>query len=113
MTEDELASLKRNRQECKDHIVTLQDELHRLDKARKQLLEVYKDWKLRYEELDMQLALETKLTIIEPKKKSSDPIEKLAKDPNKLQKLIDALSAELLKSKEAKQLTPNVPLTNT
>ena len=112
MTDSEISSIREEMNYCRRNMVALGSELHKLHKAREQLLEVYFSWKDRFVELDTKLAMETKRTILGRGRKSEtvDSIEAVLRDPDKAKKLIELLRDKI--GNEAEQMTPNVPLTN-
>jgi len=112
MTEEQISSIREEMNYCRRNMVALGNELHKLHKAREQLLEVYFSWKDRFVKLDTKLAMETKLVVLGRGRRSEtvDSIETVLKDPDKAKKLIELLRDEI--GNGAEQMAPNVPLTN-
>ena len=115
MTEETMSSIKEELRQCRREMVSIGDKLRKLNLARLQLLEAYFGWKDRFDELNMQLALETKLTVVGRGRKSAtvDQLEAIMQDPKKAKQLLTLLKEDGNgRFEEAEPLTPNVPLTN-
>ena len=97
MTEEEKDLLKETKARSARSMVSIGKELKELAEAKKRLLDMYFDYKRRFEDADMKLALETKLTVVKRGRKSetTDSLEAVLQNKEKVKKLIILLREEV------------------
>lgn len=80
---------------CLDEILDLSEEIEKLTNERNRYINLLLGVKKKHGDADRQLAMATKLTIVDVKRKTRDPsvraLEKILKDPSQAQALIDLL----------------------
>lgn len=96
MTEEGILSLEEEKSLCLEKLRIYIRELTELNRQRKAIWPEYRKWKKRYEEADMALALEDKLTIVKRGRKSdiADSLEIVLQDKEKVKKLVELLREE-------------------
>lgn len=109
MDEEEKKSLEEEKEKCLQKLWLRKVRLDELTRLLAECRGEYLKWKKKYEEVDMALALEDKLTIVKRGRKSetADSLEAVLKDKEKVKKLM------MLLREEADELTPNVSFTTT
>jgi len=97
MTEDEKLSLEEEMDLCLNHLRFYAAVLDSLNREKEKVWTKYCEWKKRYEDADMKLALETKLTIVKRGRRSetADSLETVLADKEKVKKLIKLLREEV------------------
>ena len=84
---------------CMENLRFLTQEYNRLIDEKNRCGGEVSKWTSRYETADRKLAMATKLTIVDVKRRSKDPsvraLEKVLKDPSQAQALIDLLREEV------------------
>ena len=84
---------------CMENLRFLTQEYNRLIDEKNRCGAKVAKWTGRYEKADRKLAMATKLTVVDVKKRSKDPdvraLERVLKDPSQAQALIDLLREEV------------------